>query len=87
MVEAVLADEREYFDAHRGELLKAHAGKYALIKARALVGIFDTPEAAYEAGVNEFGNVPMLIVQISAEDVVVSYPALQLGLIGGAVQV
>lgn len=87
MAKPVLVDEREYFKAHRAELLKAHAGKFALIRGRALVGIFDTPKPAYQAGIKEFGNVPMLIAQISPEDVVVSYPALQLGLIGAAVQV
>lgn len=87
MAEPILVDEREYFKAHRAELLKAHAGKFALIRGKSLVGVFDTPKAAYEAGVSEFGNLPMLIAQISSEDVVVSYPALRLGLIGAAVQV
>jgi hypothetical protein len=47
-----------------------------------LVGAFYDAESAYEAGLQQFGNVPMLVKQVrgDSEDVAF-FPALTLGLI------
>ncbi|TMB39110.1 MAG: hypothetical protein E6J55_23540 [Deltaproteobacteria bacterium] len=77
-----LKQEREFFDAHRAELLKDHKGKFVLIKDSQLVGTFDTAENAYVAGVQKFGNVPFLIKQVLETDPVAHIPVLTLGLLG-----
>ena len=77
----ILHVELAYFQQRRGHLLAEHHGKYALVKGKKLVGTFDTHEAAYENGVNRFGNVPFLIKEIREHDEVVRLPALSLGLL------
>ncbi len=74
----VLERELEFFRMHRGELVQHHSGKYALVIGETLLGTFDTAERAYEAGLKARGNVPMLIQQITAEDVPERIPALSL---------
>lgn len=80
----ILTVERQYFAEMKPELLKHSEGKFALIKGRELVGTFDTQEAAYEAGIHKFGNVPMLIEPILSNEIVAHFPALQLGLINAS---
>ena len=75
-----LNEEQSFYVEKKAELLKAHEGKYALIKGRALLGVFDSPSAAYEEGVKRLGNVPMLIVRVQKEEPRAWIPALQLGL-------
>jgi hypothetical protein len=77
-----LKAEREFFDAHRAELLRDHRGKFVLIKDAHLVGAFDTAENAYIAGVRQFGNVPFLIKQVVETEPVAHIPVLTLGLLG-----
>jgi hypothetical protein len=77
----VLQVELAHFEEIKGELLKHHLGKFALIKGKELVGTFTKREEAYEAGVKRFGNVPMLIRQVVAEEPVQQIPALMHGLI------
>jgi hypothetical protein len=76
----VLDKEREYFEAHRKEWLKEHAGKFALIKGEQLLGVFDSAEAALEAGAERLGHEPFLIKPILASDPVEHAPALVYGL-------
>ena len=77
-----LKAERDFFEAHRAELLKEHKGKFVLIKDSQLVDTFDTAENAYVAGVQKFGNVPFLIKQVLEKDPVAHIPVLTLGLLG-----
>lgn len=76
-----LKEEQAFFNANRAKWLAEHKGKFALIKGSTLIGTFDTPENAYVAGVQKFGNVPFLIKQILEEEPVVHLPALTLGLL------
>jgi len=76
-----LEKEQEFFEAHRAEWMKYHENKFALVVGDELTGMYDTPQAAYEAGVDRFGNVPMLIKQVLTTDPVILIPALTLGLI------
>lgn len=73
-----LEQEVAYFEAHRQEYLHHHAGKFVLIVGDRLVGTYDTAARAYEAGVDQYGNVPMLIKQVTAADTPEQVPALAL---------
>ena len=72
--------ELTHFDAIKGELLQHHEGKFALVIGTELLGVFDSGEAAYAAGLGKRGNVPMLIKQITQGERTESVPAMTLGL-------
>lgn len=73
--------ELEFFRQKKAELLADHEGKFALVKNKEIVGIFDTEENAYAFGITKFGNVPFLIALINSEEPVARMPALTLGLL------
>ncbi len=75
-----LETELHFFEARKEELLRHHEGKYALVIGEELLGVFDSREEAYKAGVEKRGNVPMLIKQILREEPTETVPALTLGL-------
>lgn len=77
-----LEAEIRYFEAHKQELLKHHEGKFALVVGESLLGVFDSDEEAYKAGLTQVGNRPMLIKQILRAEPTQSAPALALGLLG-----
>lgn len=74
-------EEQQVYEQMKPELLKLCEGKFALFKAAQFVGVFDTPEAAYNVGIERFGNVPFLIQPVELEEPVVRFPALDLGLL------
>jgi hypothetical protein len=76
-----LQTEQAYFEKIRERLLKDHRGKFALIKNEELVGVFDTAENAYVAGVQKFGNVAFLIKQVVESEREAHIPAMTLGLL------
>jgi len=76
-----LERERDYFESLKADLLHHHEGKYALVIGTTLVGVFDTREQAYRAGVESHGNVAMLIKQVLRNEPIESVPAMTLGLI------
>ena len=73
--------EQKFYDDNRGDLLEHHVGKYVLIVGDELIGTFDDQEAAYGAGIGQFGNVPLFIKRVEADDPPASIPAMTLGLI------
>ncbi len=77
----VLERELAHFEKHRLEWLDHHRGKFALIHGEHLEDTYDTPEAAYQAGIKLWGNVPFLIKQILPEDPIEQSPALMYGLL------
>jgi hypothetical protein len=77
-----LDNEIGAFEASLPELLKHHAGKFALFHARNLEGTFTTELEAYAEGVRRFGNEVFLIRQVLPEQVVAAAPALFAGLLG-----
>lgn len=81
MDEPVLAEEYSYFAEIKSELLKDQGGKFALIKGKKLVGVFDTDTDAYQVGVMQFGNEAFLIVRITQEEESYWIPTLELGLL------
>ena len=76
-----LKEEVEYFQERKEELLQKSQGQFALIRGRELLGTFTTYAEAYEAGVERFGNAPMLIRRITKEDPTEQVPALMHGLL------
>ena len=81
-----LAEEYEFYRQKRSELIKQSNNKFALIKGKELVGVFDTDQDAYKAGLLRFGNVPFLIVRIQEGDDRNWIPVLQLGLLNAGSQ-
>jgi hypothetical protein len=81
MVNETLSEEYAYFNEIKKELINNNEGKYALVKGRNLIGIFDTDTDAYQVGVMQFGNESFLIVKISFENEVFWIPTLELGLL------
>jgi hypothetical protein len=82
----ILTEEREFYQQNRAAWLKDHAGKFALVKRRQLVGFYESPDLAYQDGLMKLGNVPMLVIQVLAEQPVARFPALQLGLMSADFQ-
>ena len=77
----MLEQERKYFKAHRAELLKAHPGKFALVKNKTLIGIFDSPGEALAEGARRFGKDSFLVRRIQEKDPTIYLPALTLGIL------
>jgi hypothetical protein len=63
---AELKDEIAAYDAMRGDLEASHLGKFALVHDRALIGTYDSFDAAAREAVHRFGRGPYLIRQIGA---------------------
>jgi hypothetical protein len=64
----------EEWNTYRGEVGRLLAdgleGKFALIRGRAIVGIYDTGEAAWEEGLRTYFPQPLLVQQVrSAEPI------------------
>jgi len=77
-----LSKELVYFKSQKETWLKSYAGKYALIKEESLIGTFDSMEDAYKVAIDKFGNSPVLIKKISAEEEKPEeLPALMIGVI------
>jgi hypothetical protein len=66
---AELRDEIAAYDAMRADLEASHLGKFALVHDRALIGTYDTFDAAAREAVHRFGRGPYLIRQIGAPPV------------------
>lgn len=71
--------EVRYFNEHRGELLATSAGKFALVKGEALIGIFDSETAAIRHGYQTLGNVPFLVKQVTEADIPLTFTSFNLG--------
>ena len=77
----LFSEELKAFARRKEELLRVCEGKYAVFKGADFCGTFDTVEAAYNAGVERFGNVPFLIQPVKREAHAERFPALDLGLL------
>lgn len=63
--EARLAAELSVYDAHRAEWLTLYSGQYVVAKGDTILGFHPTFEAAYRAGVREWGvKADFLVKQI-----------------------
>ena len=81
MAEPKFKEELTAFEKQKQDLLKLCEGKFAVFKASEFLGVFDTPQAAYEAGLNRWGNVQFLIKPVIKEEQPQQIPALYLGLL------
>ncbi len=77
---ALLEQELAHFERIKADLLKNHAGKFALIKGEEFIGAFDSADNAYKEGVTRFGREPFLVKRISEQEEVYRNSALFLGL-------
>lgn len=75
-----LEKELAVYEKMKPELLKNHAGKFALIKGEEFLGAFDTPDNAYAEGVKRFGREAFLVKKITEQEEVYRNQALTLGL-------
>src|SRR5262249_27453219 len=74
--------ELKLYNARKAQLLSDKLeGQYVLIKSDEFVGVYPNGDSAYKAGLEKFGNVPMLIKQICSEERPDLVPALMFGLI------
>lgn len=80
---ATLDAELAFFEAHRKEWVKDHAGEFALIKGEDY-SFHDSDEAAYRAGIDKWGDEAMLIKRVLPEDIVEESPALLYGLLNAS---
>ena len=78
-MESVLEKEREYYAQIKDGLLRNHYGKFVLIHADQMIGIWDSQESAYIKGVEILGLEPFLIQPIIEEDEPEEVPALFVG--------
>lgn len=69
----VLADELATYSANKAELLAKHPEQYVLIKGSDIVATFESELDAVRQGIRQFGNVPFLVRQIAAIEVMASY--------------
>jgi hypothetical protein len=77
----MLDTERQYFQDHQEELLKAHPGRFVIIRGQRVVGAFDTLEDALSFGTKEFGLSPFLIRRTDERPSEICIPALALGIL------
>lgn len=77
--DGLLATELAFFEKHREEFALKYAGRYLLVYGDALVGHFDTLEAAIDEGVRRFGAGPFLARGAGQDAPILSVPALTLG--------
>jgi hypothetical protein len=77
----VLDKELAFFNKHKGEWVKNHPDKFALVKDEALIGTFDTAETAVTEGAKRFGSTAFLVRKISQSEENVFIPSLTLGLL------
>lgn len=75
-----LEKELAHFEKIKGELLKNHEGKFALIKGEEFFGAFDSAENAYQEGINRFGTQPFMVKRISKTEEVYRNQGLALGI-------
>ncbi len=73
--------ENAAFESRKEELLKLCEGKFAVFKGEEFLGVFDSPQAAYAAGIEKYGNVSFLIKHVTSRERVEQVPALYLGLL------
>jgi hypothetical protein len=77
--------EIEHYNELLPELLESSEGKFVVIKGRELLGVFDSNDDAYGAGLDAYGLTSFLLRPIRKTQPVFSIPALQLGILRGRI--
>lgn len=73
-----LQTELDFFESIRMELFERSPGQYALVKGRALLGVYDTELDAVRAGYQQVGNAPFLVKHIVEADVPLNFTSFNL---------
>jgi len=73
--------ELAHYETIKPDLLRHYEGKFVLIVGNEQLGVFDKSEDAYKAGIEQRGNIPMLIKKVQRDEPVEHVPAMVLGLI------
>jgi hypothetical protein len=81
MLAMALDAELKFYADHKDELVQKHPLKYVVIKGDKLLGAYDTAQAAYEAGVAEYGTEPFLTRQVVPTEPIAHAPAIYAGLV------
>ena len=79
-VEPLFIEEEKTFQAVKEELLKLCEGKYAVVRRSEMLGVFDTPEAAYEAAVDKWGDELFMIKKVEREETIEHVTRLYMGM-------
>ena len=73
--------ERSFYERHLSEYLDRYPGRYVIIKAAELIGVYDRIEDALTEATRSFGLDSHLVRQVLPAQEEVSVPALSLGIL------
>ena len=80
-MEPAFTDELSAYEKRKTELLLLCEGKFAVFRGGEFLGVYDSPQAAYDAGLVKWGNVSFLIKPVVREEIMEKIPALFLGVL------
>ena len=79
--QGLLKAEIAYYDEHAKELLLKYPNRFVLIHDDQLIGDFESRAEAVAEGVRLYGRSPFLIRRTGDKQIVLTAPALSLGLL------
>ena len=79
--QSLLKAEIAYYDEHSKELLLKYPNRFVLIHDDQLIGDFESRAEAVAEGVRRYGRGPFLIRRTGDKQIVLTAPALSLGLL------
>lgn len=77
----MLDEELQFFNEHKGQWLKTHKDRVALVKGRELIGWYDNENQAVVAGARRFGLQSFLAKRVEELEQEITAPALALGIL------
>ncbi len=80
-----LEAEIELYNELLPELLRTSEGKFAVIKGRDLIGVFDDMDVGYRAALDKYGITNFLLRPVRAVEPKLDLTRLHLGLVRGGV--
>ena len=79
--QGLLKTEIAYYDEHAEELLLTYPNRFVLIHGDELISTFESHAEAVGEGVRRYGRGPFLVRRTGAKQLVLTAPALSLGLL------
>jgi hypothetical protein len=61
--ESPLAEEISYYQLHKAEWIRSHAGEFVVICGASVAGFFPDYEKAFKAGLRNFGVRPAFLIK------------------------
>ncbi len=83
MEHTILAEELDFYEAHKADLAENNPNLYLLVKGSKLIGAFTTQADAISEGSRLFGEGPFLVRLAGSEQPTFTVPALALGILQG----